>query len=118
MQIKRRGVELRLAIEGERSQAPKIDLVLLKALARARRWFEALVSGPAASIAALAAQHGKSARYVGRLIQLAFLAPSIVEAIVAGRQPAELSAEALTRRTRLPYAWHEQQRAIVPIAHP
>ena len=40
--------------------------------------------------------------YVGGLIRLAFLAPPIVEAIVAGRQPAELSTEALTRHTRLP----------------
>jgi hypothetical protein len=35
-----------------------------------------------------------SARYVRRLMRLAFLAPEIVEAIAAGNQPPELTAEA------------------------
>ncbi len=112
MRIKRCGVELRLLIDSEPSLAPKVDLVLLKAVARARRWFEDLAAGRAASIAALAAQQGKSVRYVGRLIRLAFLAPAIVEAIVAGRQPAELSVELLSRRTHLQNDWHEQQRML------
>jgi len=47
-----------------------------------------------------------------RLVPLAFLAPSIVEAICAGRQPPDLTAERLTRRTGLPYQWAEQQEAL------
>jgi hypothetical protein len=35
MQIKRRGVEMRLVIEGNRTRAQRADLVLLKAVARA-----------------------------------------------------------------------------------
>ena len=35
MQIRRRGVEMRLVIEGNRAPAPRADLALLKAIARA-----------------------------------------------------------------------------------
>lgn len=38
----------------------------------------------------------------GRLIRLAFLAPDIVEAIVEGRQPVNLTAEAVTRHIEIP----------------
>ncbi len=92
--------------------AQKVDLALLKAVGRARRWFDDLTSGPMRSLAAIAARAGMSVRYVGRLIQLAFLAPPIVEAIADGRQPAELTAEMLTRRTALPPDWRAQQRVL------
>jgi hypothetical protein len=50
--------------------------------------------------------------YVRRLTRLAFLAPRIVEAIASGHQPLELTAKALTERTKIPLLWGEQQRAI------
>jgi hypothetical protein len=103
LQIKRRGLELRLVIPADHARQPKVDLALLKAIGRARRWFDQLVTGRASSLAAIAAQEGTSVRYVGRLIRLALLAPSIVELIAQGRQPAELTAEMLTRRAILPF---------------
>jgi hypothetical protein len=92
---------------------PKVDLALLKAIGRARQWFDQLVTGRASSLAAIAAQEGISVRYVGRLIRLAFLAPPIVELIAHGRQPAELSAEMLTRRALLPPEWKMQKQLLV-----
>ena len=112
LQIKRRGVELRLVIAGAHTQRPKVDLALLKAVGRARRWFDRLASERATSLAAIASQEGVSARYVVRLIRLAFLAPSIVEMIAQGRQPAEFTVEMLTRRTVLPLEWAEQRRTL------
>ncbi|MBE0532630.1 MAG: hypothetical protein IH626_17540 [Rhodospirillales bacterium] len=50
-----------------------------------------------------------SDRYVGRLLPLAFLAPDIVESILAGNQPVDLTAEVLLRRTDLPLAWTDQK---------
>ena len=113
LQIKRRGVELRLAIAGAHTQRPKVDLALLKALGRARRWFDQLSSGEATSLAKIASLEGVSVRYVGRLIRLAFLAPPIVEMIAQGHQPAELTTEMITRRTVLPLEW-SAQRQILP----
>ena len=112
LQVKRRGVELRLVIPGAHIQRPKVDLALLKAVGRARRWFDQLASGRATSLAAIASQEGISVRYVGRLIRLAFLAPPLVEMIAQGRQPAELTAEMLTRRTVLPLEWAAQKRLL------
>ena len=110
LQLKRRGAELRLIVPDAHTPRPKVDLALLKAVGRARRWFDQLASGRATSLAAIASQEGISVRYVGRLIRLAFLAPPLVEMIAQGRQPAELTAEMLTRRMVLPPEWEAQKR--------
>jgi SAM-dependent methyltransferase len=44
------------------------------------------------------------------LLPLAFLAPEIVEAIAAGRQPPGLTAHCLIRTVDLPIAWTAQKR--------
>ena len=112
MTIRRRGVEMRLVIEGNRVHAPRADSALLKAVARAWRWSEDLLMGRAQSVAEIAEREGVADRYVRRLMRLAFLAPEIVEAIVAGNQPPELTAEALAERIELPLLWTAQERAV------
>lgn len=112
MQLKRRGVELRLIVGDHNRSATVVDLPLLKALVRAHRWFDELSTGKARSLAAIAAREGLAVRYVGRLIRLAFLAPEIVESIVEGRQPATLTTETLTRRIELPLSWDSQRIAL------
>ena len=89
MTIRRHGVEMRLVIEGNRALAPRADSALLKAVARARQWSEDLLLGRAQSVAEIAKREGVADRYVRRLMRLAFLAPEIVEAIVAGSQPPD-----------------------------
>ena len=44
--------------------------------------------------------------------ELAFLAPKIVEAILAGSQPPELTAESLAERIDLPPLWTAQEAAV------
>jgi site-specific DNA recombinase len=112
MQLKRRGVELRLIVGDHNRSAAIVDLSLLKAVARAHRWFDEISTGKASSLAAIASREGLAVRYVGRLIRLAFLAPEIVESIVEGRQPTTLTAEALTRRIELPLSWCSQKTAL------
>ncbi len=46
------------------------------------------------------------------LLRLAFLAPQIVDAIAAGRQPPELTAETLAERIEFPLLWTEQEQAV------
>jgi site-specific DNA recombinase len=112
MTIRRRGVEMRLVIEGNRAQAPRADSALLKAVARARQWSENLLFGRARSVTEIADREGVADRYVRRLMRLAFLAPEIVEAIVAGNQPPALTAEALAERVDLPLLWTAQKQAV------
>jgi DNA invertase Pin-like site-specific DNA recombinase len=113
MQIKRRGVELRLVMNGDRDKARKADPALLKAIARAHRWFDDLVAGRVASMAEIGKREGLPKNYVSWLIRLAFLAPEIVEAIIQGNHPPELTAQTLiTRRIDLPLSWQAQKSAL------
>ena len=41
-----------------------------------------------------------------------FLAPDIIQAIIEGRQPAELTAARLKRMYDLPISWAEQRRLL------
>jgi site-specific DNA recombinase len=112
MQIRRRGFEMRLVLQGSRASVPLADLALIKAIARGRQWADDLLSGRVESVAALARREGVFPNYVRRLTRLAFLSPRIVEAIVAGHQPPELTAKALTERIELPLLWSEQELAV------
>jgi site-specific DNA recombinase len=111
MQMKRRGVEMRIVLEGDSNPA-RVDLPLLKAVARARRWANELASGKVRSVNDLARREGIDGRSVRRLIPLGFLSPRIIEAIAEGRQPVELTIEALTRRIDLPMLWSAQEKAL------
>ena len=118
MRMKRRGVEMRLIIDGDATPAARVDLPLLKATARAYRWSNDLVSGRARSIGEIAKREHLTGRHVRRVMRLAFLAPRIVEAIAEGRQPADLTTLAMTQRIELPPLWSAQeQRSGHSIAH-
>src|SRR5437870_13292961 len=71
LRIKRRGVEMRLIIEGLSAVPRNADPVLLKEIRRDHRCFEALVSGQVRSVAELATVEGISDRYVSSLLPLA-----------------------------------------------
>jgi hypothetical protein len=79
---------------------------VVKAVARAFRWREMLENGTHATIAEIAATEKINETYVGRVLRLTLLAPDIVEAILGGRQPAEMTLAALMR----PFSvrWKEQ----------
>jgi site-specific DNA recombinase len=110
---RRRGVELRLVINGGASASGQTDQALLRAVARAHCWFDDLVSGRCGSMVEIARRNGVGKQYVSRLIRLAFLAPEMVERIVAGRQPPELTAQALrARHFDIPVDWAAQKRAL------
>jgi hypothetical protein len=113
LRVRRRGIEMRLVIGGGSGSAPRIDSTILKATARARRWFHDLVSGRAASMVEIGKREGVGKRYVSRLIRLAFLAPAIIERIAEGRQPPELTAQFLsTGRGDLPLSWSAQEQLL------
>ena len=112
LKMKRRGVETRIIITEGDDLPRKVDPALLKAVARAKVWFEELASGQVRSLTDIARREKITSRYVERLSRLAFTAPIIVEAICRGRQPAELNAETLLNRIDLPLEWPAQLKAI------
>ncbi len=108
--FRRRGVEMRLVLPGVamRNDRSRCDPALIKAIARGRAWFEELAAGRARSMRELAERDGITRRYVRRLVDLAFLSPELVEAILQGRQPVELTATRLTELD-LPLDWTDQR---------
>lgn len=109
--LKRRGVETKLVLTDERVSAATPDPNLIVAVTQGHRWFEEIRTGVAPSVNALVRRHGVDRGDVSRTLPLAFLAPDIVEAILHGRQPVELTAARL-KRTRLPLSWIEQRRLL------
>ncbi len=107
--LRRRGVETRFVIPGEK-ESSKPDDKLITAVMQAHRWFAQLRDGRAGSVRNLARQHQVDQGDVSRILPLAFLAPDIVEAILAGRQPVELTVSELKRGPELPASWAKQRQ--------
>ena len=108
--LKRCGMETKLII-GEKSDQgahPNTVKAIQKAVFKALEWSDALLSGKAKTLTEIAEKEGVTQRYLSSLIHLAFLAPTIVEAISKGNVPPDLSLEKLKRR--LPLNWQEQYR--------
>jgi hypothetical protein len=119
--IRRRGGrKLVLAPDGTNvTTAPvrrHIDNAMVKAIARAFRWREMLESGEYATIREIAAAEKINESYVGRVSRLTLLAPDIVEAILNGRQPAEMTLAVLMGP--FPVFWAAQMHSHTPGAIP
>ncbi len=100
--LRRRGVEGKIVV-GDREPEP--DQTLLRALARAHVWTADLRSGKPLTDIATATSHSES--YVRTRAQLAFLSPLIQKAILAGRQPLDLTLERIVRKP-IPLDWDTQ----------
>ena len=83
---------------------------LLRAIARARRWYDAMLDG-VTNLDEIAKAEGLAERYVRRLATLAFLSPKIIGAIADGSAPASLTPTVLS--DALPLSWAEQERAFL-----
>src|ERR1017187_9259959 len=91
---------------GNAGQEPNPSLT--KAVARARGWYERVLEGKSSDQRSLTLHAGVTERYIGKVFGCAFLAPDIVEAILEGRQPRELSFKKLC--ANIPLSWAEQRK--------
>ena len=109
--LQRSGSEIRLVVApGVAGERPvRRDESLIKAVARGYAWYERLVWGEVDSLRAIAKELRVTERYVSRIFRCAFLAPDIVEAILEGRQPSQLTVEKL--RLGAPLLWTEQRNS-------
>lgn len=108
----RRGSKMRLVLADDDQLSTAPDPKLVESVAQAHCWFEELRDGKLRSVRELAKREGMDRSDVGRTIRLAFLAPDIVEAIVAGQQPADLTMTRLKRIGHLPLSWSEQRKLL------
>jgi hypothetical protein len=69
----------------------RVDSSLLKALARGFRWRKLLETGDFATIEEIADAENINSSYVSRVLRMTLMAPDIVAAILAGRQPEGLT---------------------------
>jgi hypothetical protein len=90
------------------------DPALLKAVARGKRWFKEIASAQVRSSAEIARGEALPKGYVAALMRLAFLSPTLVEAVVEGRGPAGISLQRLVNsRVALPLAWRDQEEWLI-----
>ena len=88
LRLQRRGPELRIVLQGPAAPPPKPDPRLVRRLIEARvRAADYLDPGQDLTVSAIARREGASIGDVSRSLQLAFLAPDLVEAILDGTQP-------------------------------
>ncbi|WP_084698032.1 recombinase family protein [Muricoccus aerilatus] len=90
----------------------KRNPTLVRLIVRAHALHNALLTSGGASLENIAAREGISRSYLARLVRLAYLAPSLTEAILLGSQPAAITPSRLMRDTRLPLDWQEQERLL------
>jgi hypothetical protein len=106
----RGGRKLILTPDGTPASPPtrsRPDSALLKALARGFRWQMMLREGNYQTLEEIADAENINPSYVSRVLRMTLLAPEIVEAILAGRQPDGLT---MTRAMQpFPLEWVRQR---------
>ena len=112
LEIRRRGVEMKFVVADGSAPSAMLDPKLLSLIANAHRWFSELQSGNAKSVHDLATRHGVHWADVSRTLPLAFLAPDIVEAILMGFHPVDLTVTRLRRMQNLPTSWARQRQLL------
>ena len=70
-------------------------------------WYERLLTGDVANCTSLAAEIGVGDRYVCRVLHFAFLAPDIIESILNGTHPPDLTFAKMARD--IPLSWADQR---------
>ena len=109
--LKRAGMEMRLVDERAATAGP--DATLVRLLTKAWAIRNDMLRGDGRSLTEIAAAHSIGDSYAGRLLRIAFLAPEIVEAILAGKQPVDLTANRLAAIPEIPVDWAEQRMLIL-----
>ncbi|MEQ1718873.1 MAG: recombinase family protein [Hyphomicrobium sp.] len=106
--FRRAGKGRRIVIEGDGRQ--EINAGLVKLLRQAFAAQSLLLVDSDESINDITARLGKSKGHMTSLMRLSYLSPRIVNDVLSGRQPIELSAKRLLRVSKdVPLDWDEQR---------
>lgn len=111
--LRRSGHVLRLVQDNGAAVAGAPAPSIIKLLQKAQRWWGALRGGDA-DVSALALREGVSRSYLTRVVRLAFLAPTVVEAILTGDTKAEVDGMLLTSTGGVDSDWAAQVKRLLP----
>lgn len=101
-----------LIITDSEKQETNINSQLIKAIARSHYWNNLLLSGEVNfSVDIQKMEKLKTRTYVKNVLKLRFLAPQIIEPILNGTQPGELTVEKLFKIQTLD--WDEQKKLLL-----
>jgi site-specific DNA recombinase len=84
--------------------------VLLNAIAKVRRWVDDITSGRVKSFADIATKEKNVERHIRLLAPLAFVAPSLVQSIIDGIAPANLTVTELAKSSV--HSWRKQHHLL------
>ncbi|WP_109792011.1 recombinase family protein [Minwuia thermotolerans] len=112
VKISRRANGSRIILASGELQIGEPDANLIRLITDAHRWDRMLAEGEVGSLQELARCERVDRSDIGRTLNLAYLAPDIVEAILDGRQPVGLTAKKLKRTSELPLDWKAQRHAL------
>jgi len=111
--IRRRGQEMKLVIGGLMANTENRNEALIKLVATAHLLRTELEAQNVRSIREFADQNNIDHADAKNLIPLSYLAPSIIEDLMAGRQPVNLNARRLKSIAyHLPLDWSEQRQVL------
>lgn len=96
----------KLLVDGRESAH---DVHIIEAVARSTYWNALLDSGAFKSVVEIARLEGLMPTTVGRLLRLARLAPDVIEQLMVGCQPRQLTLLWLMRND-IPALWPEQRQ--------
>jgi site-specific DNA recombinase len=91
------------------SEAPPVPS-LVKAIVRSRDWYEKFIAGEVGTIGEVAKRTKLPTSYVKRILKYAMLSPQIIEAILSGKHPPNLSLREL--QGNIPIDWQDQRDRI------
>ena len=108
--IRKRGGRKTMIAPNILAMPARVDVTLVKALARAFRWRRLLEDGSYSTIKELAAAEKINASYLCRVLRLTLLEPDVVETILDGRQPEGMTLPRLMEGVAV--GWREQRAAL------
>jgi site-specific DNA recombinase len=107
----RRGGELYLVTPKSSSSDGAPIPCLVKAVARARDWYERIVDGEVSTLRELELKTGLTSTYRKRVLQCGMLSPQLTEATLTGKQPHTLTLRDLQGSVSID--WREQRDQIL-----
>lgn len=100
-----------LILTDSNTQQPEINPILIKAIAKSYLWNKQILSGEVKNGVEIQKRENlKSYAYVANILDLRFLAPSIIESILNGTQPRDLTIKDLFKIKTLD--WAEQRKLL------